>query len=88
VSDRRNFLQGVVSVALVLTVPVSPPLDSWDLFLIERRSRIIRLVEDGYRIIEVEIAPEEDGTRLVQVSVSHEYSIVKSVVWCQKIGDE
>lgn len=84
-SDRRTFLQGAVALALVAAVP-APPLDDWDLFLSQLRERLIKLARDGYQIKNLEISPEYGGQRLVQVWVSHEYSIVKSVVWWQKIG--
>ena len=82
-SDRRTFLQGAVALALVAAVPGLPP-DDWDLFLSRVREHLIRLASDGYQIKNLEISPEYDGQRLVQVCVSHEYSIVKSVVWWQK----
>jgi hypothetical protein len=82
-SDRRAFLQGVVALALVAAVPALP-LDDWDLFLSGVRERLIKLTRDGYQIENLEISPDCDGQRLVQVWVSHEYSIVKSVVWWQK----
>ena len=83
--DRRTFIQCAVALALVATVPALP-LDSWDLFLSHIRERLIKLANDGYQIENLEISPECDGQRLVQVWVSHEYSIVKSVAWWQKIG--
>jgi|HubBroStandDraft_6_1064221.scaffolds.fasta_scaffold01150_1 hypothetical protein len=84
-SDRRTFLQGSIALALVAAVPALP-LDDWDLLLSRVRERLIKLTSDGYQIKNLEISPEYDGQRLVQVWVSHEYSIVKSVVWWQKIG--
>jgi hypothetical protein len=84
-SDRRTFLQGAVALALIAAVPTLP-LDDYDLLLSRIRERLIKLASDGYEIKNLEISPEYDGQRLVQVWVSHEYSIVKSVVWWQKIG--
>lgn len=75
------------SGTLVLVVPSLPlPDDAWDLFLSRVRERLIKLTSGGYQIKNLEISPEYDGQRLVQVWVSHEYSIVKSVVWWQKVG--
>jgi hypothetical protein len=85
-NNRRNFIQVALALALVSALP-SPPLDEWELFLIELRERIIRLVNDGFLVHDFIISPEQDGKRMVQVRVSHEYSITKSVVWWQKIGD-
>jgi hypothetical protein len=85
VSSRRDFIQGAVALALVAAVPALP-LDNWDLFLSRVRERLIKLASDGYQIESFEISPEYEGQRLVQVGVSHEYSIVKSVLWWQKIG--
>jgi hypothetical protein len=85
-SDRRTFLQGAVALTLVAAVPTLPmPLDAWDLFLSRVRARLIKLTRDGYQITNLEISPEHDGHRLVQVWVSHEYSIVQSVVWKQRV---
>lgn len=84
-TDRRTFIQGAVALALVSTVPL-PPLDDWDLFLYHVRERLIRLVSDGYEIKNLEISPEYQGQRLVQVWLSRQYSIVKSVVWWQRIS--
>lgn len=84
-SDRRKFLQGAVALALVAAAPM-PPSDDWNLFLSRVRERLMKLASDGYQIKSFEISPEERGERLVQVCVSHEYSIVKSVVWWQKNG--
>lgn len=83
-NNRRTFLHGAAALALVAAVPALPRGD-WDLFLSRVRERLIKLATDGFEIQSLEISPEHDSHRLVQIWVSHEYSIVKSVVWWQKI---
>jgi hypothetical protein len=68
VSSRRNFIQVAVALALVSAVP-SLPLNGWESFLIELRSRIMCLANDGFLVHDLVISPEQDGKRMVQVWV-------------------
>jgi len=64
----------------------SLPLDGWEFFLTELRARIVRLVNNGFLVHDLVISPEQDGERMVQVWCTSEFSLVKSVLWWQKIG--
>lgn len=74
----------LLTAGLVAWVPV--PRDHYQEFLDAIRGKIVRLCEDGYQVRDFIILPERDGTRTVRVSVSHPYSIVRTVCWEQKVA--